>query len=1025
MLSMALAYASVGRDGSTPTLTDTCCAFSGSVSYRSTHARIPVLCRSAGTEGMPMDEPYFFDVLPVHPQPRYLESLTGYLMRLAENNRITSIASMIHLVDAHRRARHWVTDSPRTSYGSLPLAACCSEDSLRATTFYHLAEKYSRGTQPGPLGTFLAGSISPHLRYCPQCLAHDGYHRLPWRFIGLAGCPYHGCQLADRCHCCGGSIPILLRRPRIGVCPHCGTDLRDGTSAPLSPRELEAARRCYDDLAFLLLPTPSESGLKCSAHHVGLAFTYMRLVLKLTPAAAARQIGTSSQHVLAVERATATAGRLLFSDYLAYASMLGRTQYEMFSTEALSPRRGSEPVARPRAKTGERSRLISLLHEDALVTLTQTAFETLKTTGQIVTQEGVGRLVGRSPTSLSFHRRVRDILRDVDEYRHAQLPQYAAARDDELTARVVQATERLRHEKKLVSISAVSAEVGMDVYKLAERHLRIRRICDNLKHEIHRERAEAKKQREASLARRILAAETELCAQHRNPTPSMIMSLLGVNIHTAGTQAKPAEALAAVRARHRERTLQAWYGRESALVERILESPTILRARGERVSKAAISLLVGVPVHTLTRFPKVRAALNRVAASCRNHPSPKRLDGDRVRAERLLDAVRSAIADLQNSDRPVTCRAIKVATRLSWSTLMRYPKVRVTIQRALRAAREERARRRRERDQQLGAALPDVVSRLQHAGRPVTIQAVCRTVGMATTALSRYPRFRGAVYAAMREVRQASQRAYKEKLLDQVREVVAYARSLGLPVSQARILAITRMDFFTLHRRSDLLEIVNQATQAQGRCRKQGLQTGNEVLRDAVSAAIAHLQSAGVTATEDAVRQNVILGLRDGVKFYPLYRDALHTLITEELLLRRVLDAIDALRSQRLPITKRAIAASAGLSRYSLKRPRSPRLQNLLMQVVAESEVLRRQARAQRQQHLSLDVDNALDRLKAEDRPITLTAVAAAIGVSPATLAHNCAGVHERVRRLREEQQQSWRKEGQAKRPGGELHRER
>ena len=42
-----------------------------------------------------MSEPVdFFDVLPVHPQPLPLESLTSYLMRLAEANHITSMTGL-------------------------------------------------------------------------------------------------------------------------------------------------------------------------------------------------------------------------------------------------------------------------------------------------------------------------------------------------------------------------------------------------------------------------------------------------------------------------------------------------------------------------------------------------------------------------------------------------------------------------------------------------------------------------------------------------------------------------------------------------------------------------------------------------------------------------------------------------------------------------------------------------------------------------------------------------------------------
>ncbi len=115
---------------------------------------------------------YYFDVLPLHPKPEYLESLTSYLMRLAENNGISSIDGLSALCFPHqdRRITRDIADYPPVSFGNLAIAGACTEAILRITTFFHLAVKFGRSTLPQPTSRFLSSCMSQYLRYCPICL---------------------------------------------------------------------------------------------------------------------------------------------------------------------------------------------------------------------------------------------------------------------------------------------------------------------------------------------------------------------------------------------------------------------------------------------------------------------------------------------------------------------------------------------------------------------------------------------------------------------------------------------------------------------------------------------------------------------------------------------------------------------------------------------------------------------------------------------------------------------------------------
>ena len=133
---------------------------------------------------------YYFDTLPVHPQPAYLESLTSYLTRLAEANGLATIRHLFKLCfpTGPVRLSFQTGDFPPASFGGLPTLTQCTEERLLATTFYHLGKKFNRVLQPRPLAQFLSGGIAYRfLRYCPLCVAERGYYSLLWRFLVVEG----------------------------------------------------------------------------------------------------------------------------------------------------------------------------------------------------------------------------------------------------------------------------------------------------------------------------------------------------------------------------------------------------------------------------------------------------------------------------------------------------------------------------------------------------------------------------------------------------------------------------------------------------------------------------------------------------------------------------------------------------------------------------------------------------------------------------------------------------------------------
>lgn len=230
-------------------------------------------------------------MLPLHPQPKPLESLNGYILRLAEANGLKSVHELARLSGLRKGWKDQDYSSILT--GRLAGIARCDPNHLQDMTCYHLARHFAcAGFSVESTSPFFRGSLAPSLRYCPVCLDEQPYYHLTWRFLALSGCVLHGCSLLNTCGHCFAPIPLLPRRPRIACCPTCQGNLRTCPAFPLPQREtLERRAR---DLWWLLMPAELAPEIT-SALLQGSGFFLLRVRRHMGFAEAARLMGRTNK----------------------------------------------------------------------------------------------------------------------------------------------------------------------------------------------------------------------------------------------------------------------------------------------------------------------------------------------------------------------------------------------------------------------------------------------------------------------------------------------------------------------------------------------------------------------------------------------------------------------------------------------------------------------------------------------------------------------------------------------------------
>jgi hypothetical protein len=279
---------------------------------------------------------YYFDVLPLRPYPETFESLTSYLMRLAEKNGLHRFSSLHELIAVTAYSTSQLTDYSFSFLKVLADRVNCSESRLLITTMYYLGRKFSR-TNSHTLSSFFKGSLGEYLRYCPLCISEKSYYNLTWRFLVLKGCSVHGRRFLDSCGLCGKSIPLFVLPAKIGICPYCSRDLRYCRTSVLSEKEMEEVKLRAGDLEYLLSPQYCEQ--KDSVQRaIGLQLEALRQEKHISREQAARELALplSSFKFLEWEHTEKSGWSLQWNQaqlqmYFAYADYLGTSLKSLFT----------------------------------------------------------------------------------------------------------------------------------------------------------------------------------------------------------------------------------------------------------------------------------------------------------------------------------------------------------------------------------------------------------------------------------------------------------------------------------------------------------------------------------------------------------------------------------------------------------------------------------------------------------------------------------------------------------------------
>lgn len=706
---------------------------------------------------------YIFDVLPVHPAPLPLESYTSYLTRLAESNGLTRYSDLAERLfpNFHALKVREFTDYTPVSFGRLADETTCCETVLQATTFFYLARKFGRIPQARSLSLLMVGALSPHLRFCPLCLAEQGYYLLSWRLLPLAGCPVHGCALLDRCSVCGSTIRLLSAPFRVGICPHCQTDLRDCSAPPLSDEAHRLAQRRWHDLEFLLLPQGWEHpGSLDAVVAAGTAFERVRRQTGQSANQVAAQTGILRAGIRAVERGNVGLPGARLVRYIRYADYLGVSLEELF-TDGLT-----HYVPLPKTFTREQCLEAQLVQ----------AVAHLQSTGKSIEDSTLRVWTGFCLKTLHHHPATHAVLcrletEALDNRERAMLEQV------ETVIRLQQAQGKPTYRKDICQRIGVSTRTLKTYPRIHER-------LNSLNRRSLTARPTRMLRCEQTLLQQAQQVIHMFLEQGQPVTQERVASVLGFSlVHLRRAYPQVMALLKQSRTLHAAQTDQMLLAQAEAAVHQ-------LHAEHQVVTRKAVARCLGIHVNTLSRYPQVcdylktvcdeefarqkNARVDKVAhaldalqaqthapiltqavicneagfseSAARHHPELKAMMIPLLEAQQaqqrqqLLQRVNEAVTTLNQQGKKVSIPAVSRLVGRSLANLRTYPEV-------VEQVRQARLDRRDAYESQLLALIEQAVQQLETADQPLTQKAICTVIGMSPNTLRYYRRAKAAVDA--------------------------------------------------------------------------------------------------------------------------------------------------------------------------------------------------------------------------------------------------------------------------------------
>jgi hypothetical protein len=666
------------------------------------------------------------DVLPVHPQPRELESYTGYLTRLAESNSIQRLNSLRVVTGLHLSEARSPSDFPNlVAYAQLPAIAACSIEQLQATTFYHLLRKFRRTTKaPHSSKRFLKDNVCFHLRYCPQCLEEQGYISLLWRFLPIVACPQHGTALLDCCGHCGSVIPLLANGLRIAYCSVCQQELYTCLATQMSEEVVCDSRIWAKAFAFLLKSHEWEE--LNILQHVGPQLSRCRQQKQYTLEQVTEWLGIPLRILHSMEGQTYAPNGETLACYLNYCQLLELSVVDIFE----------QAVETYHSDLNERWIVLDIREETLLQRLNETV---VNLNGRFPAFTWFGKQLNISDLRLKQYPSIDARVKQLQaEYKCTQARIY-----EQLLDKTRQIAEQLAAEGQPVTRKALCEQAGIK-YGWFATHPKFVILLQSYASQ----REACRLVRQQDLFNRVEAAIQTLKDQQQSVTIRAIADLVGM--HEASLRIRHyLDPLFTAHNLRRGFDPIVKEQEENELLKQLSKITAQLLTDGQTITQQKVVEILGISMSKLCSYPRIDEWLHQIPI--------RRRQQKQMQDEQFYERLPAILDHLQQSGTKVTLARISEHLECSPASLRCYPLTWQVISETLRQHETTRRIYRRQLETDYLDRIEYILSDLCQSSQPISVKIVCERLGVKPGEVRHYFRVR----ARLEQIAEDNRRQYR------------------------------------------------------------------------------------------------------------------------------------------------------------------------------------------------------------------------------------------------------------------------
>jgi len=355
---------------------------------------------------------------------------------------------------------------------------------------------------------------------------------------------------------------------------------------------------------------------------------------------------------------------------------------------------------------------------DDMLIKVQQAIQQLQDCKEPVTLQAVGNIIEISSRKFIYYPKVQAIIKQHASYQHYKTKQ-SRLLEDEITEKVQRAIQLLEERQQPVTEKRVCRMAGISTSCLST-YPCLRTLLNHYIDHQNPVQLALTTQRENELLIQVENAILKLHSLNQRVTKTAIAAIVGLSQGNLQRYPLVKVLLDKNAGVYYHNTRAYSQERENELLVQVKAAKEYLEFSEQKVTQGAVAKMVGMSIHGLTHYPKIRVLLLQEKNKNRSRSTQKEFS-----EEELLIEMEKAILQLEEQEILITVPKVSAIIGISSIALYRHAQCIFIVE---KAAKDQKRRRYERKDEQMLQNVREAIKQLKASDLLITVSAVAKVL---------------------------------------------------------------------------------------------------------------------------------------------------------------------------------------------------------------------------------------------------------------------------------------------------------